>query len=323
MRSDQVRGMTVTTLGVLIISPDALIVRLVEADLSTLLFWRGLLTGAAIFAFHALRHGRGALAHYRAIGGPGLLAGAILGVGTVLFVASIRHTSVANTLVIVTAEPLFAAVFSFVFLRERIARRTWMAVLCAVGGMTVILWGSLGGGTLLGDLCAVGAACCLAGNLTVVRYARSVDMVPSVALSGLVAALLVTPFAAPLSPGPMDAALLAILGMVVLPLSLALITLGPRYLPAPEVGLLLLLETLLGPFWVWLGIGEVPPATTFLGGAVVIATVATHALVSLHLARVRSRQWTRMPAVQRPRAEPASRPNRDRDRPQMNTDEDR
>jgi drug/metabolite transporter (DMT)-like permease len=106
-------------------------------------------------------------------------------------------------------------------------------------------------------------------------------MIPAIAIGNLITTLISLPFAETLSITSMDALWLGLLGIVVLPVGAALITTGPRYLPAPEVGLILLLETVVGPFWVWLALGEVPSERAVLGGAIVIAALTGHAIAAL------------------------------------------
>jgi drug/metabolite transporter (DMT)-like permease len=201
--------------------------------------------------------------------------------GTILFVVSIRLTVVANTLVIISSAPLLAAVFSRFFLREPIPLRTWIATLVSIAAIVTIFAGNVGGGTFSGDLCAVGTTCMLAGNLVIIRRARPVSMVPALALSGFLVAAAVSPFASPLSLTARDGGLLLLLGGFILPVSIGLITVGPRYLPAPEVGLFLLLETVLGPLWVWLVLNEIPSVATVTGGAAVLTTLAVHSALAL------------------------------------------
>jgi drug/metabolite transporter (DMT)-like permease len=285
MKSDHVRGLVMVVIGVLVLSPDALIIRLVEADRWTLLWWRGLLTAIGLATYLILRNGRGTGAKVRAVGRLGLLSTPLFAGSTILFVTSVTLTTAANTLVIVSAAPLFAAVFSRLFLGEAVPPRTWFAVVAGVGGITVIFADSLGGGSFWGDLCAFGTAAFLAGHLVVARHARPVSMVPAVAMSGLLVTMLVTPLATPFAITSQDFLLLLVLGLAIMPISFGLITVGPQYLPAAEVSLIMLLEAVFGPLWVWLAVGEVPASATFLGGAVVLATLITHAVLGLRRSR--------------------------------------
>jgi drug/metabolite transporter (DMT)-like permease len=285
--SPHLRGLAITATGVLVITPDSLLVRLIETDVWSLLFYRGLFVALALAVFFAIRFGREMPSFTRAVGLVGVLAGCLSAVSNILFVFSVTLTTAANTLVIVSAAPLFAAVFSHVFLKEAIAPLTWLAVLVVFTGIAAIFSGNFGGGSLIGDLCAIGAACFFAGHLTALRYKKGTNMVPVVALAGLLTALVAFPFAAPLSISSRDLALLAVMGFVMLPVAFGLITLGPRLIPAPEVGLLVLVEAILGPYWVWLVVSEVPAVQTVLGGILILGTLLVYTAYMLRRETVR------------------------------------
>jgi len=282
IKNEHTRGMLLTLLAVLILSPDALLVRLISADIWTLLFWRGTLSGLTLFVFLLTIYRQKLFDMLLAPGRFGLLASAVIAGGSILFVGSIRMTSTANTLVILASIPLLAALGTRIFLSEPISRQTWFSIIFAFVGVLVLFSGSLGYQSLLGDLMALGAACCWAGNLVIVRRVRPLNMIPANACGNLLLAPIALLFnAQPLTIQSADITLLLILGTLVLPLSYALITLAPRLLSAPEVSLTLLLETLLGPFWVWLVIHEEPSAATIAGGILILGTITIHTLVSM------------------------------------------
>ena len=276
------RALLLTILGVVALSPDSLLIRLIAADPWTLLFWRGLFMALGIAGWVWVQHRNAAAARLRRIGLPGVLAGFLLASSTIFFVNAVRLTTVANTLVIIAAAPLLAAVLSRQLLAEAVSAATWVAAGAVFGGLAVIFGAAPGHGTLPGDLCAAGSALCIAGYLVALRYEKTADMTPAAALGGLFAALLVLPVAAPLAVGPRDLVLLVLLGVLVLGVSFVLITLGTRHLPAPEVGLVMLLETALGPLLVWLVLGEVPSAATLAGAAVILGAVVGHSAWSLY-----------------------------------------
>lgn len=285
------RGALITLAAVTILSPDALLVRLISVDPWTLIFWRGLLSGCAILLFCLVLMRRDFLKGLLAIGWTGLIAGLIQAAATCFFVNSLRQTAVANTLVILAAVPLFSAIFSRIFLKETIRRHTWIAVTIGFFGIALLFAGSLGQGHLRGDLCAVMAACLWASYLVMVRRAGDVNMVPAVALGGLFSSLIVwlggvDPLAIPTHDWPF----ILVLGLFVLPVSFAMITMGTRLLPAPEVSLILMLETPLGPFWVWLALGERPPATTLAAGMLIVGTLIAHTLFAIKLRRDEARR---------------------------------
>ena len=283
--SDHLKGLLLTTTGVVVLSPDSLLVRLIETDQWTLLFWRGALVALSLTMFTVLLSGRGAILAFRAVGMTGLYAAALFTGSTLFFISALARTSVANTLVIISAAPLVAAVLSALLLGETVARRTWVAILVGLSAIVLIVSHSIvshsiGRSTLVGDLFALGTAICLASTFVIVRRARAVSMIPAMAISGLMVAIIVAPWAAPTAINRDDIGLLLLLGGVVLPVSIALITLGPRFLPAPEVSLIMLLETALGPLWVWLALGEQPSWQALVGGGILIVTLAVHSLLA-------------------------------------------
>jgi drug/metabolite transporter (DMT)-like permease len=209
--------------------------------------------------------------------GPGWLAATFLALSTTCFVFSLEHTYVANTLVIIATSPLIAAVLSRVFLKEKVPLITWAAIAIAMTGVVWSLSDGMGRGNLKGELFACGSAVCMACHFTTLRWWKSEYGPLSIWGAGLVAALIALPFANSLSLRPSDIGWAALLGLVVLPIAFGLMAVGPRYLPAPEVGLLLLGETVLGPIWVWLVLGEHPGGATLGGGTLVIITLAAHA----------------------------------------------
>lgn len=280
---NHLKGLLITGAGVLVITPDALLVRLIAADLWTVLFWRGLLSGLAILAGLAVLARGVPAAQFRAIGAAGIWLALLFSAGTVLFIVSITHTTAANTLFIASTAPLFSGIIARLILGETVAPRTWAAIAVALGGIALIASGSLGrgAGSLLGDLAALGVALSMAGTFSIARRARARSMVPAMALSGFMTALAVLPLAAPFAVSHWDGFYLGLMGLAVIPLGFSLMTLGPRYLPAPEVSLILLIEAVLGPFWVWLVIGEQPGAAGLLGGAIVVATLVLTNLAAL------------------------------------------
>jgi drug/metabolite transporter (DMT)-like permease len=281
-RSSHIKGLLITFTAVVILSPDALLVRLIHCDVWTLLFWRCLLTGSMQALFLAVVYRRQFLQSFRNIGRIGLVSAAIVTAGSFFFVNALRHTAAANALIILAATPLFSSLLSWLFLRDKISRHTWIAITICFGGILLIFSGSLRSGLLIGDLLALGATLMWASNLVVLRKGKAVNMVPANLLGNLmVVPITLLAGAQPLAVPPTDMLFLIVLGGIVLPVSFTMITIGPRYLPAPEVSLILLTETILGPTWVWLALNEVPQKTTLIAGALIVSTLALHTFMSL------------------------------------------
>ncbi|MBT5267491.1 MAG: DMT family transporter [Rhodospirillaceae bacterium] len=287
--TDQGKGLAMAVLGVLILTPDTLIIRLVDIDPWTFLFWRGGLMFFGFVVLFAVRYRLGIFRQFYRIGWFGLGAAMVFTINAVCFQLSVQNTQVANTLVIIAMTPLFAALLSWPLLGERVARHTWVAIGICLLAVLAIFAGDLdfsgGVAARFGDLAAVMAAFGLGGFFVMTRIAKDTDFGPAVALSGPITALIGLLVAPGLLVTPPQLQLLLVLGLAILPASFWLLTLAPRYIPAPEVSLVLLLETLLGPLWVWLVIAEEPPFTTLVGGAVIVSVLTWHSLVALRSAR--------------------------------------
>ena len=275
-RSPYLTGFLITLFGVLVISPDTLLIRLIDADHWTQLFWRGTLTGTAILLGVALASRGAAL---RGLARPcraDIALAVIYGAGNVCFVYSATHTLVANTLFILSTSPVFAALIARFVLGEQVGLRTVLTIAATVIGIAVIASGSLGGagGTLSGDLAALGTAVALAATFSIARRQKGRSMVPAMGVGALLAGLVGALLAPTLLVLPEDRLWMGLMGLWVVPVAFACLTTGPRYLPAADVGLLMLLEAVFGPLLVWWVIGEDPGPRTLIGGAIVLGAIA-------------------------------------------------
>ncbi len=280
-RHPHMRGIAIVTLGVLVLTPDGLLITLVSADIWTMLFWRGLLMALVFTAVAVARRRDTPIADPTHSYAPILAVAALFSVSSISFVTAIVTTSVANTLFIVAAAPLFAALWSRLFLKERVAPRTLVAITITLAGMAAIFGDGLGRGDALGNLSAVVAAACWSGMLVVFRRHPQTNIGIAIAGGGYLVAALALIMAPTLAVSAADALWLGLLGLVVLPISFNLISQGPRYLPAAEVSLIVLLEAVIGPFWAWAFIGQVPTATGLAGGAVILTTLAIYFYLNL------------------------------------------
>lgn len=279
-------GVAVTVFGVLILTPDGLLTSLVAADVRTALFWRGLFMGLALTGFVVLRYRSKAGAAFRALLSlPHLLIAVFFAVSGIGFVVAIVTTSVANTLFLVACAPLFSVILARVFLGVRAQLRTIIVILVAMAGMSVIFAEGLGRGDLWGNLAAVLTALSWAGMVVILEHARIRDPAPALALGGYMIAATAFLVAPTIAMVALDFAWIALLGFFVLPVSFFLIGLGPRYISAPEVSLIMLLEAVIGPVWAWYFITQAPSAQTMLGGAIILATLAVHFGVGLYRVR--------------------------------------
>jgi drug/metabolite transporter (DMT)-like permease len=277
-RNPQAFGVLVTLAGVMIFVPDALVMRLIGGDMLALAFWRGMLSGAVFLAANLILAPRTMPRRGEWFDGKGILVILLNAGGVLSWCSAMQHTSAANALLVLATAPFIAALLSWVFLRERIDRATALAILMVFAGVLVIASGSLGQGRLLGDAFALMNALTIAAYYVTLRTTGRRNMLPHLALGAILGGLLALPFADFVPVTGAQAMLIFLSGAVILPAAAALLMLGPRYLPAPEVSMITLLEVILGPLLVWAVIGEDPGQMTLIGGAVIVVTVALHTL---------------------------------------------
>ncbi|SDE58581.1 DMT family transporter [Rhodospira trueperi] len=278
------KGLFLSASGMLVISPDGLLVKLVEeADSFQIIFWRTLLSSLVLFLVLAATRRRRVVSHVRGMGRLGVWASVMIGISNIAFVTAMTMTTVANTLVVLATLPLFSALIGLAFIGERVRGRTWGAIALSFLGVVIIMSGSLslGGGTLSGDLVALGIPLSMGTALVLLRKAGDRDTVPVVAFGGLISAGVAFWFCDPWSVSRADMLVIMIMGLLVTPLALSLYTSGARYIPAAEVALLALIETVLGPIWAWVGVGEVPAPMTLVGGALVVGAIAGNSMLAL------------------------------------------
>jgi drug/metabolite transporter (DMT)-like permease len=188
------------------------------------------------------------------------------------FIAALNHTSVARVLFILAAAPVLAALLARVTLGEPITRRTVVAMVVALAGLTLML-GAPGEGSLAGDGLSFLAALAFAVVIVITRWRHDVSMVPATCLSQAILVAAFLPLASPGEIGGSDALWLAALGIGQIGVGFLLFTVGARLIPAAQAGLITLLEVVLGPLWVWLALDERPSALTLVGGAIVILAI--------------------------------------------------
>lgn len=245
-------------------------------------FWRSLFMTLFICVVLLGQYGTAAWARLRAVGMPGVAAGALWALMYVCFILALGHTTVANVLVLSSIAPFTAALLGALFLHERIPLRTWLTMLAAFAGICIMFVDSLGRGALIGNLIALVIPIAFGVNVVILRRTHShVDMLPTLVLSGLFSMAVALPFAWPLEPTTKDLGLLTVMGIVQLGLGVLLMIRATPHLSAAEIGLLAVLETIFGTFSTWLVVGERPSTVALIGGAAVILALMANELLAL------------------------------------------
>lgn len=264
-------------------STSGILVRSVSlTDAWEVVFWRALFMAVFIGACLVVWHRRRTVERILAVGRPGLLAGFLLASTFFFFILSIMRTTVANTLVLMSTAPFIAALFGRVFLGEQVPRRTYVAMAVGLTGIALMFVDALSSGGMIGNLLACGVPLAFGANIVLLRrMGAAVDMVPTVLLAGLIAVAVALPMGWPLTASWHDVGVLAVMGVFQLGAGCLLLTLAAPHLSAAEIGLFSLLETTLGPVWVWLGIGERPSDPALFGGIVVVTALVVNELAGL------------------------------------------
>ena len=272
--SDRGKGILMSIAGVFVLSPDSLLIRLAALDDYTLIFYRGLFPVFSISLVLWFYYRRDFTPALLRIGRWGLLNGLLFATVNISFISAIQRTTVANTLLFLSSAPIFAALLSLLVLRENQRPRTWLIIGLSLSSIFIIGWGSYGSQGLGGDLLAIACAIATAASAVLVRYRKHVDLVPSVILGSLLTAVYAWLQSPQLELSPTQFAYVAIIGFVLVPFAFIVLTIAPRYANSAEVQLVYLLESILGPLWVWLVIRETPSLNTIIGGSMLLVSVA-------------------------------------------------
>jgi drug/metabolite transporter (DMT)-like permease len=268
-----VPGSVLVALSAVAFSTAGLFTRLIDADVWTMLFWRGLFGGSFILAYIVLTEGKGTRSAFTAIGRPGLAAAACSTAATICFILALRQTTVAAVTIIYATAPFIAAGIGWAWMRQRPGLRTLVASLVALAGVLVMAGNGASAGKATGNILALAMTCLMALMMVIVYRQRRVSMLPGACLSALACSVAVLPLARPGMVTLTDFGWLAVFGSSQFGLGLLLLMLGNRHLPGARASLLANLELPLAPLWVWLVFGESPSLSACIGGGIVAGAV--------------------------------------------------
>jgi drug/metabolite transporter (DMT)-like permease len=272
--SDRGKGILMSIGGVLILSPDSLLIRLAGLNDFTLLFYRGLFPVVAISLILLIYYRTDFIPALLRIGWAGILNGVFFSAVNITFISAIQRTSVANTLLFLSSAPVFAAILSLLVLRENQRPGTWLIIALSLLSIFIIGWGSYGSNGLTGDLLALCCAIFTACSAVLVRYKKHIDLVPSVIIGSLITACYALSQSPDLAISSTQLLYVGCIGFILVPFAFIVLTIAPRYANSAEVQLVYLLESILGPLWVWLVINETPSLNTLVGGSMLLVSVA-------------------------------------------------
>ncbi len=277
--SNHLKGLLIAFFGVLVLTPEGILVKLASSDSFTILFWRGLFLTLSILIILLISYRSSAMNQIKSIGKEGLLVGCLTGFGGSTFILAIHYTTLAKTLVIVSASPIMVALVSFILLGERPRLLTWIAMLIVFSGIYIVMSGDTSGLNLKGSLFALASVTSGGFAFTLLRKYKEVNMVPAMAINGLFITFVGLFFADSLSLSS-QAMTYIVISSVLVAISFSLITIAPRYIPAPEVAIFFPMGTVIGTVLAWLILKEELSSTAVFGGIVVILTLFIHSIYS-------------------------------------------
>ena len=279
--NDKQKGIFLAFIGILFITPDSLSVRLIGITSWELVFYRGFIPFICLFILLLFIYKKDFITKCYAIGYAGILNAILVALGNITFVTSLENTNVANTLIMISLAPFMAAIMGSIFLNERPNRRTWITIWLCFIFVVFIFYDSYESNKIVGDIFGLLTAILIGSSAVVIRYAKKINFLPSLMLAKIFTMLFVIYFVESLVLTNSDLFLVIIMGVFFVFLPISLITLAPRYIPAHEVELFFVLETALGPIWVWLVINEQPSLKTIIGGFCIISIIFVYTLLEL------------------------------------------
>lgn len=274
-------GLALVALAALFWSTSGLFVRLITADLMTMLFLRGVFSGSAVMLVYLMLEGKAGLFRLRNLSAPVFAVAACSAMSMISGIGAIRYTTVAEALIIYATVPFMTAAFAWIFVSEVPSRRTLLAGVIALAGVAIMLKDASWDGSLFGKGLAVLMTLGMAIMTTIMRRHQEVPMLPAMALSAWLCSSVTFWFASPLSVGAQDLLLIALFGVVQNAIGLVLYAIWSRKIPAAEATLIAALEVPFTPLWVWIFLGEVPSETVLIGGAIVMLALFGHILTEI------------------------------------------
>ena len=279
--NEQQKGSLLAFVAVMFITPDSLFIRLASVDTWSLVFYRGIIPFFTVFIGMLLIYKANFFKMLFTSGRHGIIYIITFSITNIAFVVSIQNTNVANTLVMIAMAPMLSAILGAIFLNEMPDSKTWIAIAVTFFAAIYIFYDSLQLGNIFGDLLGLVCALGLAVGAVTIRSAKTKNLVPAAVVGKLLVAIFAIFFIETYALVGRDLLIVPLMCVMCVAIPFVLVTIAPRFIPAEEVNLFFLLETIIGPIWVWMVIKEQPSPETIQGGIVIILTIAIHSFLKL------------------------------------------
>ncbi len=279
--SDQQKGSLLAFVAVMFITPDSLFIRLSNVDTWGLVFYRGIIPFFTVLLGMLIIYKLNFFKILLSSGYHGIFYVVTFSVTNITFVVSIQNTNVANTLVMIATAPMLSAILGAIFLREPPDKKTCISIIITFLAIIYIFYDSLKLGNFYGDILGFITAIGLAVGAVIIRSAKNKNLVPAAVVGKLFVGTFALLFIESFALVGTDQLIVPLMCILCVAIPFVLVTIAPRFIPAAEVNLFFLLETIIGPIWVWLIIKEQPSLETLQGGLIIVFTIAIHSYLKL------------------------------------------
>ena len=244
-----------------------------EASVWQILLLRSIFFMLALIVFLILTYKKDTIKIIKDAGYPALLGGLVMSFSFIAFVVSMSNTSVANVVFIISTQTMFLAIFGYFYLKEKVSLISFISIVLAMSGIAVMVGDSLSSGSFFGNMVALAIPINFSILVMIIRKNKNLDMVPAIFYSGIFSIIYGLILSDSFVFTTHDILMGFFLGVPQLAFGFICITIGSRTTPSTTIGLLMLTETVFGPIWVWLFLNEIPPASVFLGGSIIILAI--------------------------------------------------
>ena len=279
--TDQQKGSLLAFIAVMFITPDSLFIRLSHIDTWGLVFYRGIIPFFTVFFGMLVIYKLNFFKILFSSGLHGIIYIITFSITNVTFVVSIQNTNVSNTLIMVATAPMLSAVLGAIFLKEPTDNKTWISILITFLAVIFIFFDSISVGNFFGDILGFITAIGLAVGAITIRSGKAKNLVPAAVVGKLFVALFALFFIESFILLGTDIYIVPLMCVICVAIPFVLVTIAPRFITAAEVNLFFLLETIIGPIWVWYFIKEQPSIETLIGGIIIITTIGVHSFLKL------------------------------------------
>ena len=244
-----------------------------EASVWQILLLRSFFFMIALIIFLAITYKKNTIKIFKNAGLPAVIGGLVMSLSFIAFVVAMTNTTVANVVFIISTQTMFLAIFGYFYLKEKVSLISFISILLAMTGITIMVGDSLFSGSFFGNLVALAIPINFSILVMIIRKNKNLDMVPAIFYSGIFSVIYGLILSESFVFTSHDVLMGFFLGVPQLAFGFICITIGSRSTPSTTIGLLMLSETLCAPIWVWLFLNEIPPLSVFIGGFVIVCAI--------------------------------------------------